>query len=253
MGSFANSLFKFMLGWLQGAVSAVWSAFTNEKGNTVFNWIGKNWILIAGILCAIGLAADLCVYIFRWKPFRVWKSFFTRNSGEEPAYKEQNRVPEDNPRRPVVMPGKNPVRNQLQTDHTDSMQEPDFSQWEEEKEEQGRPADSQPAEKPATVTNAGYIVPEDSPYRRPAVHTPAQKPYGQDTVSRRKPDAGTERKDPNPLAPRRRRRINVTELFTDPEEELRQFDAPQNVIDSRKAYRDPVYPRGWQKSEDKEG
>lgn len=79
MGSFANSLFKIMLGWLQGAVSAVWSAFTSEKGNSLFNWIGRNWILIAGILCVIGLAADLCVYIFRWKPFRVWKSFFSRD------------------------------------------------------------------------------------------------------------------------------------------------------------------------------
>ena len=37
--------------------------------------------------------------------------------------------------------------------------------------------------------------------------------------------------------------------FNDPEEELRQIDTPQQVIDSRKAYRDPVYPRGWNKSE----
>ena len=41
-------------------------------------------------------------------------------------------------------------------------------------------------------------------------------------------------------------------LIYDPEEELRQFDPPQQIIDSRKAYRDPVYPRGWEKSEDNE-
>ena len=29
-----------------------------------------------------------------------------------------------------------------------------------------------------------------------------------------------------------------------------EADVPQHVIDSRKAYRDPVYPRGWKKSEE---
>ena len=82
MGSFANSLFKIMLGWLQTAVSAVWSAFTSENGSSVFNWIGKHWILLAGILCAVGLVTDLCVYIFRWKPYKVWKSFFSKTTGQ---------------------------------------------------------------------------------------------------------------------------------------------------------------------------
>ena len=53
MGSFANTLFRGMLGWLQGIVSAVWSAFTSEKGGSFFTWIGKYWILIAGLLCII--------------------------------------------------------------------------------------------------------------------------------------------------------------------------------------------------------
>ena len=61
MGSFANTLFTILLGWLQGAVSAVWSAFTSEKGNGFLTWIGDHWILLAGILCIIGLVADLGV------------------------------------------------------------------------------------------------------------------------------------------------------------------------------------------------
>ena len=76
MGSFANTLFRGMLGWLQGIVSAVWSAFTSEKGSSFFTWIGKYWILIAGLLCIIGLVSVLGVYIVRWKPYKVWKSFF---------------------------------------------------------------------------------------------------------------------------------------------------------------------------------
>ncbi len=252
MGSFANSLFKIMLGWLQGAVSAVWSAFTSEKGNSLFNWIGRNWILIACILCAVGLAADLCVYIFRWKPFRVWKSFFSRDKeSEETGYEERGRVSRESVRRPVKVSGTNAVREPVQIKQAEPVREPDFSQWEEEREEQHRVA-VQPADKPVTVTNAGYIVPEDSPYRRPAGETSAQTASSQENGKKGDLSARTGRIEPNPVAPRRRRRINVTELFTDPEEELRQFDAPQHVIDSRSAYRDPVYPRGWQKSEDKE-
>ena len=71
-----------MLGWLQGIVSAVWSAFTSEKGGSFFTWIGKYWILIAGLLCIIGLVSDLGVYIVRWKPYKVWKSFFSRKKEE---------------------------------------------------------------------------------------------------------------------------------------------------------------------------
>ena len=251
MGSFANSLFKIMLGWLQGAVSAVWSAFTSEKGNSLFNWIGRNWILIAGILCVIGLAADLCVYIFRWKPFRVWKSFFSRDKDtEETGHEERERVSRESVPRPVKATRTDAVREPVQMKQAEPEQGTDFSQWEEEREEQRHIA-VQPADKPVTVTNAGYIVPEDSPYRRPAGETPAQTVSGQDT-GKGSLSAGADRSEPNPVAPRRRRRINVTELFADPEEELRQFDAPQHVIDSRRAYRDPVYPRGWQKSEDKE-
>ena len=92
MGSFANTLFRGMLGWLQGIVSAVWSAFTSEKGGSFFTWIGKYWILIAGLLCIIGLVSDLGVYIVRWKPYKVWKSFFSRK-------KEEETVPERRPLR----------------------------------------------------------------------------------------------------------------------------------------------------------
>ena len=86
MGSFANSLFKIMLGWLQTAVSAVWSAFTSKNGSSFFSWIGQHWILLAGILCVIGLATDLCVYFCRWQPYKVWKSFFTGYKGTDEHY-----------------------------------------------------------------------------------------------------------------------------------------------------------------------
>ena len=230
MGSFANSLFKLMLGWLQTAVSAVWSAFTNENGNGLFNWIGKSWILIAGVLCAIGLAADLCVYVLRWKPFRRGKD--TEAVPEKPA--------------PVTVQ----TRPDVPETADEPVGEPDLSKWE-VREQTETPAYAPPAEKPALVTNAGYVVPEDSPYRKPAdrealsaaaAHN-GSEPAG--TAS-----SGLQRGEPSPIMTGRRRRLNVSELFSDPEEDLRPFEAPQHVIDSRKAYHDPVYPRDWKKSEE---
>lgn len=253
MGSFANTLFRVMLGWLQEIVSAVWSAFTSEKGGSLFTWIGKHWIPIAAILCIIGLVSDLAIYIVRWKPYKVWKSFFSRNKEEE-----EEPVPE---RRPLM--NERPVRRREQSApfRVESVQnvpeaaepEPeetykptDFSRWEPEaaKEEKTYPTPRESI--PVTVTPAGYHVPADSPYRRP------RKPAVpvQEKVTENSPADRQDTEKAQPVFYKRRRRINVSELFSDPEEELRPFEAPQNVINSQQAYHEPVYPRGWKKSED---
>ena len=251
MGSFANSLFTILLGWLQGAVSAVWNAFTTENGNSFFTWIGKNWLLIAGVLCLTGLAADLCVYLFRWKPYKVWKSFFRRErENEEPEQEEEISF------RPAAERTEPALRTERRFRHEpepreEEPAEPDFSQWElreEEPVQPVRPAEK-PAEEPEFVTNAGYVVPADSPYRRPEAREytrPANEP-----VYRPGPATDEGRnEDTPPAAGKRRRRISVSDLFADPEEEIQQFDAPQQLFDSSKAYHKPVYPRGWNKSED---
>ena len=251
MGSFANTLFRVMLGWLQGIISAVWSAFTSEKGGSLLTWIGKHWIPIAAILCIIGLVSDLGVYIIRWKPYKVWKSFFFRKKEEEEP------VPE---RRPLM--NEKPVRRRkpeapAEPSYTENMREipeaepeevykpADFSRWENEepKDEKNYPTPRESV--PVTVTPAGYHVPADSPYRRPQTADSVQAKETED-VSTGKQETGKTQ----PVLYRRRRRINVSDLFSDPEEELHPFEAPQNVINSQQAYHQPVYPRGWKKSED---
>lgn len=250
MGSFANSLFKLMLGWLQGAVSAVWSAFTSENGSSLFNWIGRYWILIAGILCLIGMVADICVYILRWKPFRVWKGFVSRNGGSEigKAYSEQQSdVSADSGRFAGHVRAADAAEPSDMYPAEEERQTPDLSQWETVPQE-AEASERQYTEKPATVTNAGYTVPADSPYRRPAGDASARDNPGPETIQASRTTGQPE--NSLPVMARRRRRISVSDLFSDPEEELRPFDAPQRVIDSRKAYRDPVYPRGWNKGEE---
>ena len=253
MGSFANTLFRVMLGWLQGIISAVWSAFTSEKGGSLLTWIGKHWIPIAAVLCIIGLVSDLGVYIVRWKPYKVWKSFFFHNKEEE-----EEPVPD---RRPLM--NEKPVRRRVpaapaqpenvqsvpenaEPEPEEAYQPADFSRWEPEppKEEKAYPTPRESV--PVTVTPAGYHVPADSPYRRPRPAAAAVPEQEAEAVSAGKQETGKAQ----PVLYRRRRRINVSELFSDPEEDLRPFDAPQNVINSQQAYHQPVYPRGWKKSED---
>ena len=269
MGSFANSLFKYMLGWLQPAVSSVWSAFTNEKGNSFFNWIGRNWIWAAAILCVIGLAADLCIYLIRWRPYKVWKSFFSgaKDEADEPAEiperrrKGEGRTEADTGRQPGEEDTEpEDIPEYVQTDSCDEPETAGTGTVRDtpvtampEKEEAVTAAAVQPQPmRTGSAIGAGYSVPDDSPYRRPAKETFHENLQETEQEKKEYSASVKDRTDPMPVVPRRRRRINVAELFNDPEEEIRQFDAPQHVIDSRKAYRDPVYPRGWNKSEDNE-
>lgn len=299
MGSLANSIFRLMLGWIQGIAAALWSAFTSEKGGSVFAWFGKHWIPIAIVLCVIGLVSDLCVYLVRWKPFRRWFGFLRHEKVEEkevrirpvtrketetvsvreeeaeqPAQPWRRRrtaeyaestenghayIPSEHASMPETVNERGyepPVqpRNNRQPEYAAerkperpgraesySADEPDFSKWQvkpaaaEQKVNEELPT-------PATVTKAGYHVPADSPYRRPEPKTEKEPIV-------RQPEIREDTERQNPVTVGRRRRLRITDLFTDPEEELRQLEAPQNVIDSSKAYREPVYPRGWKKSE----
>ena len=77
MGNIANAVFQTLLGWIRTLAAEVWHTATTDS-RTILEWIGRNWIGAALILCAIGLTADLVVYLFRWQPYRVWRSFFFR-------------------------------------------------------------------------------------------------------------------------------------------------------------------------------
>ena len=253
MGSFANTLFRVMLGWLQGIVSAVWSAFTSEKGGSLLTWIGKYWIPIAAVLCIIGLVSDLGIYIVRWKPYKVWKSFFFRNKEEEEPVPERRRLENERPVRrreyaaPVQRESVQKTPEIPDPESEEAYRAADFSRWEPEAPKEEKAYQAPRESVPVTVTAAGYHVPADSPYRRPQQPVPAP---AAELRTETTPAGKQEVENEQPLLYRRRRRINVSELFSDPEEELHPFEAPQNVINSQKAYHEPVYPRGWKKSED---
>jgi len=209
MGSFANTVFSILLGWMQGLISAIWSAFTGKEGESFFQFIGNNWIKIAVILCAVGAIVDFSVYFFRWQPYKVWRSFWRRlkNKGETPV--EAGNEPQeewkndgaDEPEERELSP-----RRQAEPDTDD-----DLSRWKVSEKEMPE------AEPEAEITKAGYTVPLDSPYRKPG-----SRPG--------------------------RRRLRVNLLGDADEEREIHYYAPRPIVDHREAYHAPVYPDGWKKN-----
>ena len=276
MGSFANTLFTVLLGWFRGIVSSVWAAFTSEKGGGLLQWIGSHWILVAAVLCIIGLTADFAVYLFRWKPLHVWKSFFERRkTGNLPMESDSSDYPEDDPDQqspgeynrlfrtdayqafpdnPAPRPEPHRPVEAAVSQRNDAVPV-DFSRWLPEDHAENEDQLKKQEEDSAFITPAGHYVPADSPYRRPAVQKSAETDnrttvYDPDLSAADTGRDGSIRAQGEPdIRPRRRRRLRVGDFFSDPEEDLQQFDAPQHLIDQHQAYHEPVYPRGWKKNE----
>lgn len=88
MGSFAKSLFSLLFGWFEGVVSGIWNAVSTPMEEGKGSWLGENWIIVVIFLCLIGVAVDLIIYFARWRPHRVWASFFRKLTGKEPRREE---------------------------------------------------------------------------------------------------------------------------------------------------------------------
>ena len=106
MGSFANSVFNILIGWFSGVVASVWSALSSPGGTSFLQWIGDRWIMIAVIICIAGIAADVLIYVVRWRPHRVWASFFRRISGKTDGFDEVPRTEAGSPETAAFSPVK---------------------------------------------------------------------------------------------------------------------------------------------------
>ncbi len=242
MSGFANTVFTLMIGWFQTVVSLIWSGLSDNNGGNIFTWIGNHWIVIVLILCAVGTVVDLSVYIARWKPLDVIRSYFDRKrgkfnpntvqaSGNDPAYPSENKPDfrsSENIYQPLFASNQpNPYSEEESISERDAeIHSPAFSDDEFRQEpfpDRNRPGNNE--------------VPSDSPYRRPV----REAQYGPESETEMPPSERT----PDPIVRPRRRRINVSELFGNPEEDMIHFEPPKPVIDKAEAYHTPVYPRNW--------
>ena len=225
MGSFANTVFSILLGWMQGLISAIWSAFNGKEGDSFLQFIGNNWIKIAMILCAVGMIVDFVVYIFRWQPYKVWRSFWRRmKNKEETSYEAERELSEDW-KNDGAGPAQTYFPESLRADEpeerdfsrrrqTEPEADHDLSRWEVSEKEMPEP------EPEAEITKAGYTVPLDSPYRKPGNRTG-------------------------------RRRLRVSMLGDADEEGEIHYFSPRPIVDHREAYHAPVYPEGWKENGEK--
>ena len=88
MGQFADTLFRVLLGWVQTAASWLWSLVTNTDVSAWLAWLLDNWLPLVLLLCVGGLALDFIVYLLRWQPYRVWRSFFRRVTARDEIEEE---------------------------------------------------------------------------------------------------------------------------------------------------------------------
>ena len=242
MEGFSVSIFKITLGWIADVVRQIWNIITDPSAGNLFTWIGNHWKPIVIILCAVGSIADLLIYLIRWRPIQVWKSYFRRKKrqsgrvyireGSENITRPDGQIPAFDPggydsARIVTDP-------YTEDDSLDRWREPDENFRQDAFYVENFPGEAVPNQ----VVPAGSGVPADSPYRRPA-----------SAVRFSESKSSTER-NLEKISPRRRRKRGIPDVFGQSEEEMPLYEAPQPVIDSTEAYHAPVYPRNWKENGD---
>ena len=214
MGSFANSAFQTMLGWLQGLAGRIWNgSASGPEADSLLSWVGQNWKWLALTLCAAGLVVDLAVYLIRWQPYRVWRSFFRR------LFRRENRADEpDTPPAEPLSRRAEPVQSSVYA-------------------APAAPEVRMPARDAfSRSSRTRYFDKEAS---APSYREEETLPYEQDP---KEEDSRTRRFEQSILP--RKRRVRVRDFFSD-EQKPAATTPPQELIDRREAYHRPVYPNNW--------
>lgn len=223
MGSFANTVFSLLLGWLQTLTSVIWSALTDKGSESFFEFIGKNWLIITILLSSFGLITDFIVYLYRWEPYKVWRSAWRKL-----RYKEEGGGTAEEELTEAV-------NNTCEPEGTESNRKKNKPVYAEQNHDKGSldrcresPQEEENRYVPEEVTNAGYHVPYNSPYKRPSDNAGIQ-----------------EETDRSPRSETGHRRRRLNSFLGDQEEEMFHYFAPKPIIDEKEAYHTPVYPERW--------
>jgi hypothetical protein len=78
MNSFANSLFSLLFGWARTLIQHIWTAAISGRYGGFFTWLGDHWVWLALILCLGCTAMDFLIWLIRWRPYLVWRSYLRR-------------------------------------------------------------------------------------------------------------------------------------------------------------------------------
>ena len=72
--SFADTVVNGMLSWLKGFADWVLRLFdlAGSGGVSPLEWLSEHWSQLLIILLIAGVAADIIVWLIRWRPYWVW-------------------------------------------------------------------------------------------------------------------------------------------------------------------------------------
>lgn len=74
ISGYSNAIVDTMLGWLKGLANWVLRLFNlaGSTGGSPLLWLSQNWLRLLVLLLIIGVAGDILVWLFRWRPHWVW-------------------------------------------------------------------------------------------------------------------------------------------------------------------------------------
>lgn len=107
---YTNAIVDTMLGWLKGLASWVLRLFNLSAGGSPLKFLANNWLQILVVLLIVGVAADIIIWLIRWRPHWVWfrkkrviindKNFFAHEHDvEDDEYEPRRNAPRRKPRR----------------------------------------------------------------------------------------------------------------------------------------------------------
>jgi len=77
VNAFADWLFNLMFGWMGTAANSAWNAVVNSTSGTG-SFFSRYWLGIVLLIIIGGTVLDYAVWLVRWRPYLVWRSWLTR-------------------------------------------------------------------------------------------------------------------------------------------------------------------------------
>ena len=239
--SFESGVFQTAFAWYQQLWTAGWRWLSGESENSLYTFLAAHWKALTLGIMAAAVVIDFVVYLVRWRPYRVWISFFRRlarpgrsgaiplSDGEEPYDEEADE--------PVGPAGMAPAYDEpFAPPAAPSYPAPPFPAL-------VPPAsvpDRMPAAEPARVPYGAYAEPTrpvSAPPAPPAERPPYDDPDEEVLRSRRSGGRRT--------GARRGGLLSAINPNTDTMPRLR-YVPPTTAQDAGDAYREPYIPPQWQ-------
>ena len=104
MNGFAHTILTLMLSWIRALISNLWRLLTSDSGGLLYQFLAAHWLSIVLSLCIAGVAVDLIVYFFRWRPYYVWQSRLRRLRRLRSRRREAAAAVYEEPCEPVPQP-----------------------------------------------------------------------------------------------------------------------------------------------------